>query len=332
MEKIDIVITWVDGNDPNWLAEKKEYESDVPGKAEGNSQNRYRNWGTLRYWFRAVEKNMDWVNRIFFVTWGHVPEWLNTDHKKLKIIKHDDFIPDEFLPTFNSEVIEFFFHKIPSLSETFIYFNDDIFPLRRLSPKHFFHRGLPVDYCHFAPFTPKYKPYHHSLFHNYAILNESFARKGLKMLSFNKIFNIKYALRNNVRNAAFLLLFKPVSSLVHAHLAVAYTKTDYEKAWSLYQQDLLLAAKRKFRDNNGINHLLIRDHRLLQGDFTPGSILGRKFSLDENLDFEKVHRDKRILLVCFNDSDEHIQFDKTKKRLLSFFEHRFHDKSSFELF
>ena len=25
--KIDIVVTWVDGNDPEWLAEKKKYDN-----------------------------------------------------------------------------------------------------------------------------------------------------------------------------------------------------------------------------------------------------------------------------------------------------------------
>jgi hypothetical protein len=27
MEKIDFVITWVDGSDPKWLAEKNKYEN-----------------------------------------------------------------------------------------------------------------------------------------------------------------------------------------------------------------------------------------------------------------------------------------------------------------
>lgn len=332
MEKIDIVITWVDGNDPDWLAEKKKYESHIPHSVEGNAQNRFRNWDTLRYWFRGVEKNMGWVNRIFFVTWGHVPEWLDIHHEKIKVIKHSDFIPAEFLPTFNSEVIEFFFHKIPGLSDHFIYFNDDMFPLRRLSEKDFFRSGLPVDYYLHVPFRPKNKSYHHSLFNNYAILNETYAKGTFKKIGFNKIFNIKYGIKNNIRNMSYLIFFKPVSRLVYKHLPVAYTKADYENAWELFHREILLTSKRRFRDDNGINHLLIRDFRLLRGDFCPAKILGRKLSLDENLNYKQIYADSNTLLICLNDSSENIDFEKSKNKLLSFFEEIFHKRSSYELY
>ena len=39
--KIDLVITWVDGTDPDWLQEKRLYESDVEW-SESNNANRYR--------------------------------------------------------------------------------------------------------------------------------------------------------------------------------------------------------------------------------------------------------------------------------------------------
>ena len=64
--KIDFVIPWVDGNDPKWKIEKDKYS---PTKAdESNASNRYRDWGLLPYWFRAVEKYTPWVNKIYFVT------------------------------------------------------------------------------------------------------------------------------------------------------------------------------------------------------------------------------------------------------------------------
>ena len=40
---------------------------------------------------------------------------------------HREIIEQEYLPTFNSHVIEANLHKIPNLSEHFIYFNDDVF-------------------------------------------------------------------------------------------------------------------------------------------------------------------------------------------------------------
>ena len=76
--KIDFVIPWVDGNDPKWKTEKDKYS---PSKADdSNSANRYRDWGLLPYWFRAAEKFTPWVNKIYFVTWGHIPAFLNAEH------------------------------------------------------------------------------------------------------------------------------------------------------------------------------------------------------------------------------------------------------------
>ena len=117
---IDFVILWVDGNDPKWQSEKATYDSNI--NDDSNSASRYRDWGLLPYWFRGVEKFTPWVNKIHFVTWGHVPEFLNLNNPKLNIVNHKDFIPEEYLPTFSSHAIELNIHRIPGLSEKFIYF------------------------------------------------------------------------------------------------------------------------------------------------------------------------------------------------------------------
>ena len=115
-EKIDIVILWVDGNDPKWQKEKNKYL-----ETKGDSKvNRFRDFDNLQYLFRGIEKYADWVNKVFFITWGHLPEWLNEKNEKLEIINHEDFIPKEYLPTFNSNVIEMNLHRIKNLSSHFI--------------------------------------------------------------------------------------------------------------------------------------------------------------------------------------------------------------------
>ena len=106
-EKIDFVITWVDGNDPEWQKEKQKnlekfLNSTVQSTKVGYSKNRYRDWGTLKYWFRGVEKNAPWVNKIYFVTCGQIPEWLDSKNKKLVILNLKDYMPKKYLPTFNS--------------------------------------------------------------------------------------------------------------------------------------------------------------------------------------------------------------------------------------
>ena len=66
MDKIDFVVTWVDGNDPEWLQERAQY---MPMRLDtGNAKNRFRDWGLMKYWFRGVEKFAPWVNHVYFVT------------------------------------------------------------------------------------------------------------------------------------------------------------------------------------------------------------------------------------------------------------------------
>ena len=136
--KIDFVIPWVDGSDPAWRKEKYKYMGiDEPDAGA----ERYREMGILKYWFRAVEAYAPWVNQIHFITWGHLPQWLNTECPKLHIVNHKDYIPEKYLPTFSSHPIELNIHRIPGLSEHFVYFNDDMFLNGPVKPEFFFQNG-----------------------------------------------------------------------------------------------------------------------------------------------------------------------------------------------
>lgn len=151
-EGIDFVITWVDGSDPAWQQEKrKTLEACGLKSAADDRKERYRDWDNLQYWFRGVEQFAPWVRKVHFVTWGHLPEWLNTSAPKLNIVNHEDFIPKEFRPTFNSHTIEWNLHRIQGLSERFVYFNDDMFLLDKVNPRDFFQGEKPVDMLALQP-------------------------------------------------------------------------------------------------------------------------------------------------------------------------------------
>ena len=110
-----------------------------------DEQCRYRDWDNLQYWFRCVEKYCPWVRKIHIVTCGHFPEFLVKEHPKLNFVTHDQIIDAACLPTFSSHVIEINLHKIESLAEHFVYFNDDMFITQPLLPEFFFREGLPCD-------------------------------------------------------------------------------------------------------------------------------------------------------------------------------------------
>lgn len=127
---MDIVITHVNFNDLTWQAEYKKYFSKF-------NYNRHRAEVNLKYLFRGIAENINFVDNIYLVvsSESQVYDWINKD--KIKIILHKDIIPEEFLPTFNSCTIEMFLHKIPNLSEEFIYFNDDEFIINKKSIKDY---------------------------------------------------------------------------------------------------------------------------------------------------------------------------------------------------
>jgi hypothetical protein len=129
---MDIVITYVDGNDPVWQRDYEKYIN-VPVM-----QKRFRDWGTLRYLLRGIETNMPFIRNVYLVVshTSQVPQWVDTEN--LKIVLHEEIIPAEHIPTFNSTVIEMFLHNIEGLDEEYLYFNDDIFPVLPSKPEDFF--------------------------------------------------------------------------------------------------------------------------------------------------------------------------------------------------
>ena len=151
-ERIDIVICYVDGRDPQWqhAYDQTIARYKIPSGSDGDFSVRFvtqtsdvGNEDLLRYVFRSIEKYMPFVREegglvhLVVASESQVPAWINRE--KVDIVRHRDIIPECFLPTFNSGVIEMFLHKIPGLAERFIYFNDDMFAASPLNANDFFH-------------------------------------------------------------------------------------------------------------------------------------------------------------------------------------------------
>lgn len=135
---MDIVITYVDGNDPVWKQDYQKY-TNVPVM-----EKRFRDWGTLKYLLRGIEVNMPFIRNVYLVVShpSQVPQWVNTEN--LKIVLHSDIIPAEYLPTFNSNPIEIHLHRIAGLDDEYLYFNDDLFPVAPCKAEDFYRDGRGV--------------------------------------------------------------------------------------------------------------------------------------------------------------------------------------------
>ena len=331
--KIDFVITWVDGSDQEWLNEKNKYLKQE-GKATIDVRNvRYRDWGTLKYWFRGVEKYASWVNKIYFITYGHIPKWLNTNNPKLVIINHKDYIPQKILPTFHSKTIEMYMNNIKGLSENFVYFNDDMFVINKTKPTDFFKKNLPCDSAVLTPIiADKTDGFPHVLLCNMEIINKYFSLRNVISHNISKWFNIKYSIQQ-IRTLLLLLTAKKFPGILETHLPISYKKQNFKKLWELEPEAMAKSSQFKFRSNICANHWVVRNYQQVTGEFKPRSInFGRYFMLNDNncKKISKIIRKSKFKTICINDSDKIEEFEKIKNNLIYSFEEKFPTKSSFE--
>ncbi|GGE22942.1 stealth family protein [Streptococcus himalayensis] len=329
MTRIDFVVTWVDGNDPIWQKNRDSYK-DVVSK-ELNTDSRYRDWQLMKYWFRSVERYAPWVNKIFFITEGHLPDWLNTEHPKLVVVKHSDYIDGDYLPTFNSNVIELNIHKIKDLSENFVLFNDDTFVNGAIKEEDFFIDGIPRDIGIFSPQVPSREGIGFISLNNVGIINDYYTSRAVLRQNFFKYFRIDYS-KHLLKNIV-VLPWKPILGFYDHHLPVSYKKSTFEMLWELETTILKSTSANRFRTREDVNHWLMRYWQLCSGDFMPRTVkFGRSYNIDS--DMSKICLDiqfQKHKLVCLNDGDKVVDFEEKREKLTSIFESRYPDKSLFEI-
>ncbi len=327
-DKVDFILTWVDGSDKEWKAEKAKYAN------EDKRDSKYRDWDLLKYWFRGVEKNAPWVNKVHFVTCGQIPEWLNTDCDKLHIVNHKDYIPAKFLPTFSSHPIELNFHRIKTLSEHFSYFNDDVFIISPVKKDDFFKDGLPRDRAILTVNCVKESwEIQHINNQDTSVINEYFDFKSCLKSNFGKWFNCLYG-KENLRNI-WLLPCPRFPGLKHDHINSNFLKSTYEEIWSKIPDRLNETSSHKFRTHLDVNQYLFKDWQIAKGAFKPAKRIGAFIDLKDPgaLDAACSHVAKRkTKIVCINDAEniDEEAFARDKALLISAFEAILPEKSSFE--
>lgn len=326
--KIDFVITWVDGNDNEWFKQKQQYAD----KNINNKNNiRYREWDNLQYWFRGVEQFTPWVNKIHFVTYGHVPKWLNIEHPKVNIVNHKDFIPSKYLPTFSSRPIELNMHKIKGLAKKFVYFNDDMFIIKKMRKEDFFLKGLPCDSAIFNVPMSSRGGIGNAVYNNMEIINDYFNKKDMIREHKFKIFNYKYKYFN--LRSILLMPWKFIPGFYDSHIPVSYLKSTFDEVWE--KENILLdrLCYNKFRTKNDVNHWLFRYWQLASGTFQPRNVdIGKLYSLTDSnqVIFDEI-KNQRRKIICVNDNEKVEDFENQKKLLNETFNSILPKKSSFEI-
>ena len=329
---IDIVITWVDGSDKEWIKEKNKYLLENEKVEIDATETRYRDWGNLKYLFRGIEKFAPWVRKVFFVTCGQKPDWLNTKNEKLVCVDHKDYIPRHFLPTFSSHPIELNMHRIKGLSEHFIYFNDDMMIINPLKIDDFFSKeGLPK-YLAIERASACIDMFADILTNNIVAINSKYNKSNVKKR--NKMAWYFSGLVPFVLNNFYDRTAKDgFVGFQIQHLPSPFLKSEIEKCWEEFPDVLSKTSSHKFRSIEDVNQYLFIEHLLCNGKFKSKKFRrgGTFLSFKECGLLCNAIKKQRYKLICLFDDVTQENFEETRDKINSAFEEILPNKSSFEI-
>ena len=306
---IDFVIPWVDGDDPAWRKLRAAYEqpnthaNDTGMRIVDARDERYCDWGTLRYVLRSIDRFAPWVRTVHLITQGHLPSWLNVEHPKLNIVRHEDYMPARYLPTFATNAIELNLHRIEALAEHFVYFNDDMVLLRDMVPGDFFMHGLPRYVASLEPTRVNPKTWFYMPVTNASIVSKHFSKHRCVARHPLKWFNPRYP-RASLKNV-FLIPFKNFVGFDELHLPDPYLKSTLREIWDREPALLEQASMHRFRVNTDPNIWLVQDWQMATGRFSPGNErIGKAFFVYNEHDAREAAayvRSQKGKLTCLND-------------------------------
>lgn len=135
MKKIDFVIAWVDGSDPNHQAKRAKFLGEIPS-SDATRSTRFASDDEIYFSIASILKYVPYCGKIYIVTDQQSPRFIaefeeqglcSTD--QISVVDHQVIFKglEHYLPTFNSLSIETVLWRIPNISDHFIYLNDDFF-------------------------------------------------------------------------------------------------------------------------------------------------------------------------------------------------------------
>jgi len=293
---VDIVFMWVDDKDINWQREKEKWQRLLDVKGVAVNVSRYRNNDELRYALRSVHKNIPWVRKIYLITNGQKPSWLDLSHPKISLVKHSDILPKEALPCFNSTAIEAGIHKIKDLSEFFLLANDDTFICRAVEKSNFFKGDKPILRTVPTQWTPQLTT------SNIYCNNVTFA---------NKLIEKKYGKKFEIESH---------------HNIDAYRKSVMMDAFNLFPEDFNRTIRSKFRQKGELHRSIVNFY-MLANELCEQRMVGESIAnMRGSLVMEPTNlhtmlkkiSSKKYLFLCLNDN-EFVQ-RKHVKNISIFFE------------
>ena len=307
--QIDIVIPFYNDSDKEWSKVLYEYlEKEGSQDRQVTGEERYRDWENFKYWFRGVEENCKWVNKVFLIvaSESQIPKWINRDNPKLRIVLHEEYIPKELLPTFNVMTIENYICNIKDLSNNYVYCNDDFFFLNPTLAEMFFVNDYPV-----------YRD----------------TKTEIQKLDTSGVDGTFYQSLNNGMDLQLRVCGDKAHWYAMDHLPVSHKKDFEKEIVDNYYEDFMNANnKSRFRHkDNYTNHVFVCLYKDLRRYYIFDNYYNSCYvSVRKDIDFNDF---KDFDMVCFNDTQLLSQEDfiNVKNKMIDFLEKKFPNKSSFEI-
>jgi len=272
MAVIDYVVPMVFHDDPEWRA---DYHSAGRVYNEENLADfvRYRSWGTERLLVRCIRRFMPFVRTIYIILARESQKRPWMDEEDVRVVYHREFIPEKFLPTFNSRTIEMFLKDIPDISELFVYGNDDMFPIAPLDEEDFFVDGVPCLHHTEKPFPSQPNDFHRA------------AMNGLNFVAGK--FGREYT----------------TSWLKGGHSITPMVRSTWEMLWKEYGKEMESSIS-VFREPKNFNQWLCPWWHHLSGNYVD-RCPRRKYTGVRKPIEEVLHTilDEDIQVVCVNDNE-----------------------------
>lgn len=315
---IDIVLPWVDETDIKWLTQKNYWQEKYGMDVEQSGEARYRDYGTLRYVFRSIEKYCPWVRKIFFITAnGQRPSWLR-ESNKLQVVDHSEFIEKKYLPTFNSSVIMTNLYKIPGLSAKFIVMNDDFFFNKPLKESDFFRDELPVYSSEFDPIHPLGNlgnSFSHIVLNDLEMVAKYTTKKEMIKQNRSKYYTLKIGHKGLIKNL-LLLPYKDLLGFKNFHIPAPYLKSSFGELISLETQAFDNMYSNKFRQSNDLNEWVFQYWELTRGNFIPMNAekKGKYYQVTQMKQIFNDFDSRKHAMLCINDVSS-LNNDEFKKLL-----------------
>ena len=298
-KSIDLIITYVNGSDRQWINDYVKYT-----RTRNPSAVRFRSWGTLKYMFRGIESYMPFVRNVILILArpSQVPSWLNKEN--VRIVYHDEFIPKQFLPTFNSCTIESFFWNIPGLTDRVIYFNDDMFPIRHLTEDDFFTGDVPN-----IKFT---EPEAYS----YRNIFRAQCRSGMDL----------------VTHALGLPKFTADKVIRPYHISGSITKDSMDKI-KLLCENSINDTITVLRNPKNVNQYIYSYYQYFTDNYVDKVVDYKYYELNDKTihDITREISSGNHHMVCLNDSDKLKDYARVRYLLQTCFERKFPNKCRYEI-